>query len=135
MSIAGRRSLRTSDDDSFETYFNQISNFLDVNDIFEVSRKFNWYVFLNALIKSKTEDNQESNPCPSYSDTGACLAKAMVQSLAMNKEAGDVMVGVGRGVVEYLVTGDISGTWGLLRRHPYVITVVSCLHQHGKCET
>merc|ERR1719195_37863 len=62
MSIAGRRSLRTSDDDSFETYFNQISNFLDVNDIFE------------------TEDNQESNHCPSYSDTGSCLAKAMVQS-------------------------------------------------------
>ena len=36
MFINGGRSFRASEDDSMETYFQQISNLLDVNDVFEV---------------------------------------------------------------------------------------------------
>ena len=36
MFINGRRSFRASEDDSLETYFKQITDLFDVNDVFEV---------------------------------------------------------------------------------------------------
>ena len=83
----------------------------------------------------KTEnDKQESKVCSSYTETGICLARAVVESLAVTRGEEELMVGVGRGVVEYLVTGDIRDTWGQLRRYPHVNTVASCLYHHGRCE-
>ena len=38
MFINGGRRFRASEDESMETYFKQISNILDVNDMFEVIR-------------------------------------------------------------------------------------------------
>ena len=58
-----------------------------------------------------------------------------MESLALTREGEGLMVGVGRGVLEYLVTGDIRDTWRQLRRYPHVNTVVSCLYKHGKCDT
>ena len=38
-----------------------------------------------------------------------CLARAALESLSLTKEG--LMVEAGRGMVEYLVTGDIRDTW------------------------
>ena len=38
MFIMGGRRFGTSEDENLETYFNQISNSLDVNDVFEVGK-------------------------------------------------------------------------------------------------
>ena len=62
-----------------------------------------------------------------------CLARAALESLSLTKEG--LMVETGRGMVEYLVTGDIRDTWTQLRRYPHVNTLVSCLHHHSRCDT
>ena len=64
-----------------------------------------------------------------------CLARAAMESLAHIREGEGLMVGVGRVVLEYMVTGDIRDTWRQLRRYPHVNTVVSCLYKHSECDT
>ena len=87
------------------------------------------------MIVQTENKKQESKVCSSYPGTGVCLARAAMESLALTSEGEGLMVGVGRGLLEYMVTGDIRDTWRQLRRYPHVNTVVSCLYKHGKCDT
>ena len=93
-------------------------------------------ISIKPTMQLQTENHikQESKGCSGYPETGLCLARAGLESLALTGEGEELMVGVGRGMVEYLVTGDIRETWGQLRRYHHVNTVVSCLNHHGRCD-
>ena len=84
----------------------------------------------NNIIIQTENKKQGSKVCSNYPETGVCLARAAMESLALTREGEGLMVGLGRGVLEFLVTGDIRDTWRQLRTQwcPVCTNMANAIH-------